>query len=67
MRYLAIRPDSSYVKLGNHPMARSIRELDISEKPFMSFYYPERTAILPAGQVLENNVKSFEGYIGKNL
>jgi len=66
MRRFSINPKDSYVRLGNHPMAQSIKELDISEKPFLSFYYPERSAILPSGKVIDSNVKAFEGYMGKN-
>ena len=65
-RCLEIKPKESYVKFGKHHMAESIKELDISEKPFMSFYYPDRAAILPSGRVIDNKVKSFEGYIGSS-
>lgn len=56
----------SSLSLGTHPMARSIQALDISEKPFMQSYYTERAAILPSGEIIERNVKPFEGYIGLN-
>jgi hypothetical protein len=54
----------SYVKLGTHPMAESIKALGISDRPFMQSFYTERAAILPSGEVVERNVKPFEGYIG---
>lgn len=56
----------SYVRLGSHPMAESIKALDLSPKPFMSVYYPERAAILPAGQVIASDVAPMEGYYGKD-
>lgn len=56
----------SYLKLGNHPVADSIRELGLSTKPIMSVYYPERAAILPSGTVIEKGVRPMEGYLGKD-
>ena len=50
--------------LGDHPVARSIRELDLS--PLMSIYYPERPAILPSGKVIEKGVRSLDGYMGSD-
>ena len=46
-------------------MAKSITALDISDRPFMSFYYPERAAILPSGEIIDSNVKAFDGYRGE--
>jgi hypothetical protein len=56
----------SYVHLGSHPMAESIRALDIAPKPFMSVYYPERAGILPGGQVIASDVDPLEGYYGED-
>jgi len=56
----------SYLKLGDHPVAMSIRDLDISPSPFMSVYYPERAAILPSGTVIETGVRSLDGYFGED-
>jgi hypothetical protein len=56
----------SYVRLGSHPMAESIKALGLAPKPFMSVYYPERGAILPAGQVIAENVEPLEGYYGED-
>lgn len=56
----------SYLELGDHPVADSIRELNLSEKPFQSRYYIERSGILPAGEVIEENVKPLEGYLGSD-
>jgi hypothetical protein len=55
----------SHARLGSHPVADSIRELELSPAPFMSVYYPERAAILPAGQVVESHVAPLEGYYGE--
>jgi len=52
----------SFIKFGDHPMAKSIIELDISETPFLQAFYPERSAILPSGTVVEKNVRAFEGW-----
>ena len=56
----------SYVRLGSHPVADSIRELGLSARPFMSVYYPERAAILPSGAVIERGVRPLEGYLGRD-
>jgi hypothetical protein len=56
----------SHLKLGDHPMAESIRNLGISSRPFMSIYYPERSAILPSGTVIEKEVSPLDGYFGED-
>ena len=56
----------SFLNLGDHPMARSVKDLEISSKPFLAVYYPERAVILPPGEVIEDSVLPFEGYIGKD-
>ena len=56
----------SYVRLGTHPMAESIKALDLASKPFMSVCYPERGAILPAGRVIATDVAPLEGYYGED-
>ena len=63
---VSLMPNGSYVKLGNHPVASSIRELGISPRPFMSVYYPERPAILPSGTIIEKGVRPLDGYLGKD-
>ena len=63
---IALMPSGSYVKLGNHPMADSIRDLGLSARPFMSFYCPERPAILPSGEIIEKGVRPMDGYLGKD-
>ena len=61
----AIQTKGSFLKLGNHPVAESVKALEISSKPFLSAYFPERSVILPLGNVIETNVSSFDGYVGK--
>jgi len=63
---IALMPRGSHVKLGSHPMADSIRELGLSARPLMSFYCPERPAILPAGTIIEKGVRPMQGYLGKD-
>lgn len=62
----ALNPKGAYVKLGDHPVSESIKALDISTRPFMSIYYTERSAILPSGEVVEADVRPFEGYLGED-
>lgn len=62
----SLKTKGSFVKFGPHAMARSIQALDISERPFMASYYTERAAILPSGSVIEEKVRPFEGYRGKD-
>jgi hypothetical protein len=56
----------SRVKLGDHPVAESIRSLGISSRPFMSVYYPERSGILPSGTVIEKGVRPLDGHRGED-
>lgn len=62
----SLRPRDSFVKLGDHPVADSIRDLGLSKKPLQSRYYVERSGILPAGEVVEEGVRPLEGYYGKD-
>jgi hypothetical protein len=66
IKRMSLKTGGAYLKLGNHPVADSIKNLDISKKPFMSFYYTERSGVLPTGTVIEKNVSPFEGYIGES-
>ena len=66
MKRLSLNTKGSFLNLGDHPMAQSVRDLGISAKPFMAAFYPERAAILPSGDVIENDVMPFEGYPGKD-
>lgn len=65
-RHVNIFPAGCYVSWGDHPVAESVLNLDISAKPFMSFYYTQRSAILPSGHVIEDNVRTFDGFIGES-
>ena len=62
----AIMPSDSFLKLGDHPVAKSLKELDISNKPVLSRYFVERSGILPSGEVIEENVRPNEGYLGRD-
>ena len=55
----------SFLKLGDHEVAQSIREWGISAKPLLSRYFVERGGILPAGEIIEENVRPLDGYFGK--
>ena len=63
---MSFMTSGSYLKLGNHPVAESIRDLGLSAQPIMSIYYPERAAILPSGTIIEKGVRPMEGYLGKD-
>ena len=63
---VALYPSGSALKLGDHPVSESIRELGLSKRPIMTVYYTERFAILPKGEVIEYNTDDYQGYIGKN-
>ncbi len=63
---VCLMPGGSSLKLGDHPVAQSVRELGIASRPFMSVYYPERAAILPSGTILEKGVRPLEGYQGRD-
>jgi hypothetical protein len=54
----------SGVELGHHPVAQSIRDLDLSPEPLLKRYFVERSAILPAGVVVERGVRPLDGYRG---
>jgi len=64
IKHISLNTKGACVKFGNHTVADSVIDLDISTKPFMSFYYTERSAILPAGKIVEKDVRPFEGHIG---
>jgi hypothetical protein len=66
VKRIAVFPSGGYLKLGHHPVAQSIADLELSKAPFMSIYFPERAGILPAGKVIEENVTPFEGYLGQD-
>jgi len=61
---VSLMTGASRLRLGDHPVAESIRDLGISSRPFMSVYYPERAAILPSGTIIEKGVRPLDGYLG---
>jgi hypothetical protein len=63
---MSLLPFGSFLNLGDHPVAHSIRELNLGSRPIMSRYYLERSAILPEGEVIEEGVKPLDGYFGKD-
>jgi len=62
----SLSAEGSFLELGDHSVARSIRDLGLSRKPLMSRYFLDRSGILPAGEVIESGVLPLEGYYGKN-
>jgi hypothetical protein len=66
VKRMSFNVKGSFLNLGEHPMAQSVKDLEISSKPFLAAYYPEHAGILPQGVVVADNVKPFEGYLGKN-
>ncbi len=64
IKRMSLNTKGASVTFGEHPVAKSIENLGISKKPFMSFYYTERSGILPSGTVVEENIRPFEGHIG---
>jgi hypothetical protein len=60
----AVRPSGSFLRLGSHPVADSIRALGLSERPFLTRHYLERAAILPEGEVVEEGVRALDGFHG---
>lgn len=61
----AIKPRDSFLQLGDHPVSETIHALGLSQRPFMSRYYLERSGILPAGRIIQRGVKPLEGYTNK--
>lgn len=58
------RCDGCALELGDHPVARELRELRLSAKPMMKRYFVERSGILPAGRIVERGVRPLDGYRG---
>jgi hypothetical protein len=63
---MGLRPSGASLELGDHPVARSIRDLGLSPRPFMSRYFVERAGILPSGSVVERGVRPLDGYRGSD-
>ncbi len=62
----ALAPREAHLELGNHPMADTFRSLGPSARPLFSRYYLERHAILPAGEIVEKDVRPLDGHLGEN-
>ena len=63
---VSMRPKGARLELGDHPVAESMRALDVRDRPIMTRYYVERAAILPRGEVVESGVRPHEGYRGSD-
>jgi hypothetical protein len=62
----ALGSSRSFLELGDHEVAASIRELGLSSKPLMTRYFVERAAILPPGEVVEEGVRPLDGFFGRD-
>ena len=59
-------PWGAHLELGEHPVAQSIKELEVNPKPLLTRAYLYRGAILPGGEVVEEGVNPLEGYRGSD-
>ena len=59
-------PWGAHLELGDHPVAQSIKELEVNPKPLLTRAYLYRSAILPGGEVVEDGVNPLEGYKGSD-
>lgn len=62
-----IRRGTATLELGNHPVADTLREMDVSLKSVISRNYIERCAILPKGVTIGHCEKKHERYIGREI
>jgi hypothetical protein len=63
---VCFRPKGSFLELGDHPVSNTIRSLGLSQRPFMSRYYMERSGVLPSGEIVERGVGKLDGYFGQD-
>ena len=62
---LALGAGGSSLVLGDrHPVAQSIRALDVDTRPLFTRYFLERSAILPDGEIVERGVRPLDGFLG---
>ncbi len=62
---MALGAAGSALSLGErHPVAQSIRALDVDTRPILTRYFLERSAILPEGEIVERDVRPLEGFLG---
>lgn len=61
----AIGAGGSTLVIGDsHPVADSLRSLDLDSKPLMTRCFTERYAILPEGEIIQRGVRALDGYRG---
>lgn len=61
----ALGSGRSFLDLGNdHPVARSLVDLDLDPRPVATRIFLDRSAILPEGRVVETGVRALAGYTG---
>lgn len=62
----ALGAGGSRLELGDeHPVAGALGGLGIDPRPILTRYYVERSAILPAGEIVERDVRPMDGYQGE--
>jgi hypothetical protein len=61
----SVWPRGSFMTLGDHPMAQTLKEMNLSARPIMSRYYLERWAVLPLGAGVAEGVRPWDGYRGE--
>lgn len=59
-----LRPRGCALELGQHRVAKELRDMDLSPEPVATRYFVERSGILPAGTIVERGVRPLEGYAG---
>ena len=59
-----LRPRGCALELGQHRVAKELRDMGLSSEPVATRYYVERSGILPAGTIIERGVRPLEGYAG---
>ena len=62
----ALLPRAWRLEPGDHEVAESLRRLELSSRPLLARTYIERSAILPAGEVIEREVLPLDGYRGED-
>ncbi len=61
----ALAAGRSALVLGNrHPVSRGLAALDVDPRPIATRSFLDRSAILPAGSVVERDVRPLDGYAG---
>lgn len=55
-----------HLELGDHPVARELRALDMSATALATKSYVSHAAILPAGRVLGRADRAYDGFVGSD-